>query len=129
MNKQWVKEFFLYTTKVYGLDKMVERAIDYRRSQRIKTSVIFTILLAGFVLRLESMEAFDREIRKGRFKHLVSRKNGRPSHDTLRNALCQWDLDRLTESHDQFIQKFKQNRGPQKGSIDGWRVAAMDGTE
>lgn len=25
MNKQWVKEFFLYTTKVYGLDKMVPK--------------------------------------------------------------------------------------------------------
>ncbi len=129
MNKQWVKEFFLYTTKVYGLDKMVKRAADYRRTHRITPSVIFMILLAGFVLRLESMEAFDREIRKGRFKHLVPRKNGKPSHDTLRDALCQWDLDRLAESHDQFIRKFKQNRGPQKGSIDGWRVGAIDGTE
>jgi len=129
MSKQWIKEFILYTNKVYGLDQMVKRVNDRRRSPNVKTSVIFIILLIGFVLRLESMEAFDREIKKGRFNKLVPRKQGKPSHDTLRDALCQWNLESLDVNHDQFIQKFKQNRGPQKGRIDGLRIGAIDGSE
>ncbi|MDI3312436.1 MAG: hypothetical protein QJR05_13570, partial [Thermoanaerobacterium sp.] len=35
----------------------------------------------------------------------------------------------MAQCHDQFIAKFKRNRGPQKGTIDGWRVAAIDGVE
>lgn len=128
-SKQWIKEFFLYITKVYGFDEMVKRAADFRRAQEFKPTTIFPILLAGFVIRLESMEAFGREIIKGRFKHIVSRQKGKPSHDVLRDALCLWNLDHLAQCHDQFLAKFKQNRGPQKGNIDGWRVAAIDGTE
>ncbi|GGJ96354.1 hypothetical protein GCM10007063_18460 [Lentibacillus kapialis] len=60
---------------------------------------------------------------------MVSRKKGKPSHDTLRDTLCQWDLDHLDQCHDQFIARFKQNRGPRKGNIDGWRVGAIDGVE
>ncbi|MFD1363248.1 transposase [Lentibacillus salinarum] len=86
-------------------------------------------MFIGFVLRLESMEAFDREIQKGRFKRVVSRKKGKPSHDTLRDALCQWDSNHLDQCHDQFIAKFKQNHGPRKGNIDGWRIGAIDGVE
>ncbi|GGJ96349.1 hypothetical protein GCM10007063_18450 [Lentibacillus kapialis] len=61
LSKQWVKEFILYITKVYGFDEMVKGAQNFRRSQRYKPSTIFIILFMGFVLRLESMEAFDQE--------------------------------------------------------------------
>lgn len=129
MNKQWVKEFILYNTKVYNLDKMVKGANDFRRSQTYHPSTIFMIILMGFALRLESMEAFDRETQKGRFKPVVPHKNGKPSHDVLRDTLGQWDLDHLAQCHDQFIAKFKQNRGPYKGNMDGWRIGAIDGVE
>ena len=127
--KQWIKEFILYITKVYSFDEMVKRANDFRRTHDYKSPTIFTIMLIGFVLRLESMEEFGRDIQYGRFKQVVPRKKGKPSHDVLRDALCQWDLDHLDRCYAQFIAKFKQNRGPQKGSIDGWRVGAMDGVE
>jgi acetyl-CoA acetyltransferase len=86
VNKQWVKEFFLYTTKVYSLDKTVKRAANQRRFRGVKPFVNFMILLVGFVLRLESMEAFDREIRKGAIQDLIPRKNRKPSNDTLRDG-------------------------------------------
>ncbi len=75
------------------------------------------------------MEDLQRQIRKGRFQKLLPSRERVPSHDTIRYALRQWDLERLAMSHDQMMAKWKQNHGPQKGAIEGWRVAAVDGVE
>ncbi|KUO97441.1 hypothetical protein ATW55_06270 [Ferroacidibacillus organovorans] len=108
---------------------MIKHARDGRRQPQIPSSVIFTVLLAGFALRTPSMEDLERQLRKGRFQKLLPRHARVPSHDTIRYALRQWDLETLTQSHDQMIAKYKRNRGPQKGTLDGWRVVAVDGVE
>lgn len=129
MNRQWVRGFLQYSSTVYGLPQMINQANDGRRQPQIPPSVIFALLLMGFVIRTQSMEELDRQIRKGRFKSLLPQEQRQPSHDTIRYALRQWDLERLAQSHDQMIAKWKQNQGPKKGAIDGWRVAAVDGVE
>jgi len=129
VNRQWVREFIQYSSTVYGLSQMIKQAQDGRRQPQIPPSVIFAIVLVGFVFRTQSMEKLDRQIRKERFKKLLPAHQRQPSHDTIRYALRQWDVEHLEQSHDQMIAKWKHNQGPQKGAIDGWRVAAVDGVE
>lgn len=125
MNRQWVRNFIRYSPNVYGLGQMIKQARDAKRQPQIQTSVLFTIMLAGFVLRTPSMEDLQRQIRKGRFQKLLPSRERVSSHDTIRCALRKWDLERLATSHDGMIAKWKQIRGPQKGAVDGLRVAAQ----
>lgn len=129
MNRQWARELTRYSSKIYGLKQMVKRADDGRRHPLIQSATIFVVVLFFFLHRGRSMEELDRQVHKGRYRHLIPKTERQPSHDTARNALIQWGLESQQTSHDQFIAKFKQNKGPQKGSIDGWRVAAVDGVE
>ncbi|WP_201024944.1 hypothetical protein, partial [Ferroacidibacillus organovorans] len=65
MTKQWVREFIQYSSRIYGLSQMIKHARDGRRQPQIPSSVIFTVLLAGFALRTPSMEDLERQLRKG----------------------------------------------------------------
>lgn len=126
--RQWAKELILYMSKVYHLKDMVKQAKDQRKQPRILPAAIFKVMLFFFLFRIPSMEDLDRQLKKGRFRQLIPKKQI-PSHDTVRRALIQWDVETLTQSHMLWIDKFKKNKGPKKGSIDGWRVAAIDGVE
>lgn len=129
MTRQWAREFLLYSSKVHHVGQMINRANDGRQRPQISSNAIFAVMLLGFVHRMVSMEELGREIGKGRYRRVIPRQEKLPSHDTVRRALCKWNLDSLQASHDQFVAKFKALKGPAKGSIDGWRVAAIDGVE
>ena len=108
---------------------MVKRAQDARKRPQIGADVMFAVMLLGFAHRIKSLEEPGREMQKGRYRKVVPRGTKLPSHDTIRRALCQWDLEALQASHDQFVTKFKQRKGSARGAIDDWRVAALDGVK
>lgn len=108
---------------------MVKRAKDGRRSPAIPSSTVFVVMLFAFIFRLSSMEEVDRQVKKGRFRQVVGKEERMPSHDAIRQALMKWDLESHRANQDLLIAKFKHNKGPWRGAIDGWRVAAIDGVE
>lgn len=129
MNRQWARELVSYSSKIYQLKTMVKQAEDGRINPEIKPSTIFVVMLFFFLFRLRSMEELDRNVKKGRYRQLIPKSEPMPSHDTARQALMRWDMENHRANHALFIAKFKQNRGTRKGTIDGWRVAAIDGVE
>lgn len=129
MNRQWVKEMILYLSKVYDLKKMVKSANDGRSKKIISSSTLFSVILFGFLFRISSMEELDRMIKKGQFKKLIPRKEKIGSHDTVRRSLQVWDLEHLHSCNKDIVHKTKRNKVFAKGSIDGLRVAAIDGME
>lgn len=130
MNRQWARELVSHSSKVYQLKQMVKQAKDGRKDPDIRASTIFVVMLFFFLFRLRSMEELDRNLKKGRFRQLISIDEKMPSsHDVVRQALVKWDLESHQASHDLFIHRFKQNKGPRQGTVDGWRVAAIDGFE
>lgn len=129
MNRQWARELVSHSSKIYQLKTMVKEAKDGRCSPDIKAATIFVVMLFAFLFRLRSMEEIGRNVEKGRYGKLIPEKERLPSHDVLKQALMKWDLESHHANHARFMAKFKQNKGPQKGMIDGWRVAAIDGVE
>ena len=130
MNRQWARELVSYSSKVYHLKQMVKQAKDGRDDPDIGPSMIFVVMLFFFLFRLGSMEELDRNLKKGRFRQLMPANARKPaSHDVVRQALMKWNLESHQANHRLFIDKFKQNKGPWRGAIDGWRVAAIDGVE
>lgn len=129
VNRQWARELISHSSKIYQLRTMVKQAKDGRKSPHIQSATVFVVMLFFFLFRLRSMEELDRNVKKGRFRQLIPAKESLPSHDTVRKALMKWDLESHRTNHQLFIAKFKQNKGLDKGKIDGWRVAAIDGVE
>lgn len=129
VNRQWARELVSYSSKIYQLKTMVKQAQDGRREPDIKSATVFVVMLFFFLFRLRSMEELDRNVKKGRFRQLIPKKEKMPSHDAARQTMMKWDLESHQANHARFVAKFKQNKGPSKGSIDGWRVAAIDGVE
>jgi hypothetical protein len=129
VNRQWARELVSHSSKIYQLKTMVKQAKDERNAPSISSSTIFVVMLFFFLFRLRSMEELDRNVKKGRFRQLIPAKEKRPSHDVVRQALMKWDTESHRANHALFIAKFKQNKGPRQGMIDGWRVAAIDGVE
>ncbi|MFC4602060.1 transposase, partial [Cohnella hongkongensis] len=125
----WARELVSHSSKIYQLRTMVKQAKDGRRNPNISSSTIFVVMLFFFLFRLRSMEELDRNVKKGRFRQLVPAKEKMPSHDAVRQALMKWDMESHRANHELFVAKFKQNKGPRQGTIDGWRVAAIDGVE
>jgi len=108
---------------------MVKQARDGRRSPAIKPATVFVVMLFFFLFRLRSMEELNRNVKKGRFRQLVPKREQLPSHDAVRQAMMKWDLESHRANQALFVTKFKQNKGPNQGRIAGWRVAAIDGVE
>lgn len=129
MNRQWARELVSHSSKIYQLRTMVKQAKDGRKSPDIHASTIFVVMLFFFLFRLRSMEELDRNVKKGRFRQLIPTEAKMPSHDATRQALKKWDMESHRANHALFIAKFKQNKGLHKGTIEGWRVAAIDGVE
>ena len=129
MIRQWARELVSHSSKVYQLQTMVKQAKDGRMNPDVCPATIFIVMLFLFLFRLRSMEELDRNVKKGRFRGLIPTKQKLPSHDTAKYALKKWDLESHRTNHDLFITRFKQNKGPRRGMIDGWRVAAIDGVE
>lgn len=55
MNKQLAGGFLLYSSKVYQVDRMFNRANDGRKQPQIGSDVILVVMLLGFVQRMHSM--------------------------------------------------------------------------
>ena len=60
---------------------------------------------------------------------MISRKMNLPQIDTVTDTLKVIDNQGLSEMHNNIIKKAKQNKVLRGGTIDGYTVAAIDGTK
>ncbi|MZP31220.1 hypothetical protein GTO91_16055 [Heliobacterium undosum] len=88
-----VQLFTQYASKVHGFSQMVRQAKNGRKQPRIKAPAIFTVAFFGAFFGMESMEQMEHWRKTGTFRQLVPKKVSLPSHDTVRKALTEWDLE------------------------------------
>jgi len=123
-----MKQLWDYASKVYGFDRFLRRYRDSRVSPRIPSSVIISLLVAGIAGRVGSLYQLERMGKDGELDGAV-RFRKKPSADTLEYALCHADLRALMAYNAELIQKARRNKVHSNGTISGWRVCAIDGTE
>src|SRR6056297_2950520 len=68
-------------------------------------------------------------LKENEFKKLFSKGTKLPLIDTIRDTLKVIDLDVLTSINKSIIKKSIENKTFRKGTIDGYTVAAIDGTK
>ena len=77
------------------------------------------------MLRIQSFNELKYKIKSNDFINIISRKMKLPQIDTLKVI----DNQGLYKMHSKIIKKAKRNKVFDKGTIDGYRVVAIDGTK
>ena len=117
-----------YIKNVYNIDKQVTHISDGRLNPTYKTSQIVSLVLAGFLLRVQSFNQLNCMIKAGEFDNIFLRKISIPRIDSVRNSLKTVSLNILRRINKNIIKKSVRNKVLDGGTINGYTVIAIDGT-
>ena len=118
-----------YIKNVYHIDKQIEHIRDNRINPTYKTSQIISLVLTSFFLRIKSFNQLSYMIKTGEFDKMFSHECGIPKIDAIRNSLKSIELVSLRRMLQCIIKKAVRNKVLDEGTIDGYTVAAIDGTK
>lgn len=128
MRDNYFTKLIKYINKVYHIDKNFKHIKDKRVNPTYKTSHILSLVLTGFLLRIKSFNQLNLMIKAGEFNSLFATDVRIPKIDSIRNALKSVDIGTLRNINLSIIKKTCRNKVLDDGTINGYTVAAIDGT-
>lgn len=129
MRKGYLRKLLEYMKKVYKIEDILNRLSDNRVNPTYRTSEAILPVLLGFLVRIQSLNELKHKIRSKDFKGVLSRKTKLPQIDVVREVLKRIDLSGLENFTSSIIKKAKENKVFKEGTLDGYTVAAIDGTK
>ena len=120
-----------YMKNVYPIDNQLKGITDNRLKPSYKTSNIISLVLIGFLLRIQSFNQLNLMIKSGKFNSFYAREDQVPKVDAIRNSLKTINLKALRRMSVRIIKRAVRNNVYNvynEGTIDGYTVAAIDGT-
>ena len=129
MTRNYFKMFIKYSKKVYCIEESLKMLKDTRKNPSYTTAETVLPVLLGFIMRIQSFNELKYRIRSNDFQSIVSRKKQLPQIDTIRDTLKVVDTMGLERMNQRIIKKAKRNKVFDHGTIDGYTVAAIDGTK
>ena len=126
-----LSQFMVYTHKVYKMGELVHKIKDYRKRRSIKLSTCAYMLIFAFSFRVSSFYEmqFWVEESKTRFGHLFRKGTPLPKIDALRDIVKMMRIEDVRNLFDAVIDKLIENKVLRENTINGLRVAAVDGVE
>ena len=128
MRENYFIKLSKYIKNVYHMDKQIECVTDNRLNPTYKTSQIISLVLIGFLLRIQSLNQLNFMIKAGEFSNMHSQKDGLPKIDAIRSSLKSINLNKLRQINERIVRQAVRNKALDAGTIDGYTVAAIDGT-
>ncbi|MHC6178842.1 hypothetical protein ACYUJ6_03140 [Clostridium sp. JNZ X4-2] len=129
MGKSYLKQLLTYINRVYDAGKKINTLKDKRVKSPVKISIITFVVLFAFMLQIGSFNRLKHWIEKNKFKKVLPKKNKIPGIDAIRRCLNNFDLDGLKDITEHIIKSTIKNKAFRNGTIDGLKVAAIDGVE
>ena len=129
MRRNYLKKFIKYVKKVYHIENGLKTLKDKRRNPLYTTAKTVLPVLLGFIMRIQSFNELKYKMKSNDFRNIISRKMKLPQIDTIRATLKVIDNQGLYKMHSKIIKKAKRNKVLDEGTIDGYTVAAIDGTK
>ncbi len=129
MSKNYLEKFIKYVKKVYHIENGLKVLKDRRKNLLYTTGEVILPVLLGFLLRIQNFNELKYKIRSNDFKNIIFSKMKLPQIDTIRDALKVIDNQGLYKIHNKIIKKAKRNKVFDEGTVDGYTVAAIDGTK
>jgi hypothetical protein len=113
---------------VFGLSQALKGLSDGREWAQVPLESVVTTLILGLVCRLGSLNQIEEVVRAGGFDGVLG-KMAKPSADTIGYALERMKVEEVREYNSLIIQKARYNRVFCGGTVDGYVVVGIDGTE
>ena len=126
-----LEKFFKYITEVYNVNELVHQIRDSKMRRSVNTAVVGYLLIFAFVLQVSSFNRMQYllDINKKRFLNLFPKGTRLPKIDALRETVIAMKLDDVRKMYDDIIDKAIENKVLRENTINGIRVAAVDGVE
>jgi len=118
MRKNYFVKLIKYMKNVYYIENGNNKLTDGRVNPKYITSQVVFPLQLGFMLRIQSLNEF---------KNIFSNKITKPSIDTIRDTIKVIKTDGLKSILQHTVNRAIANKVFDKGTIDGYTVAAIDG--
>ncbi|MFT5874319.1 MAG: hypothetical protein ACI8WT_003280, partial [Clostridium sp.] len=129
MGIKYLEKLAKYMKEVYKIERGISKLRDKRRNPFYSTGQVVLPVLFGFMIRIQSFNELNNRIKSNDFRRLVSRKTRVPLIDTIRDTLKVINIKGIEDINVGIIKKSVGNKVFRKGTIDGYNVAAIDGTK
>ena len=129
MRKNYFVKLVKYMKNVYHLERGLNKLSDGRVNPTYSTGQVILPVLFGFLLRIESFNELNLMIKNHEFRQLFPRGTKLPQVDAIRDTLKVIDIDGLKQINQDIVIKAVENKVFENGTIDGYMVAAIDGTK
>ncbi|WP_243450467.1 hypothetical protein [Desulfosporosinus sp. Sb-LF] len=114
---------------VYHIDNGLNKLTDGRVNPTYSTGQVVLPVLLGFLLRIKSFNELNLMIKNHEFSKLFPRGTKMPQIDVIRDTLKVIDINGLDKINYHIVKKSVENKVFENGTIDGYTVAAIDGTK
>lgn len=129
MRKSYLRKLIQYMKKTFKIEDKLNQLKDTRVNPTYSTAEGIVPVLLGFLVRIQSFNELKFRLKSKDFKGVLSRKMKLPQIDTIREVLKKIDLLGLGDLATSIVKIAKQNKVFKNGTIDGYTVAAIDGTK
>ena len=129
MRKNYFAKLIKYMKDVYHIDRGLNKLSDGRVNPTYSTGQVILPVLFGFLLRIKSFNELNLMIKNHEFRQLFPRGTKLPQVDAIRDTLKVIDIRRAKQINQDILKKAVENKAFENGTIDGYRVAAIDGTK
>lgn len=128
MKRGYLKKLISYMKKVYDIENGLMKLTDTRINPTYSTASVILPVLFGFLVRIKSFNELKYRLQSGDFKGLVLNQTKLPQIDTIRNTLKKVEIQGIQDINRGIIKTSIRNKVVRQGTIDGYTVAALDGT-
>ena len=129
MRRNYFIKLIKYIKNVYHIENKINKLKDGRVNPSYKTANVMLPVLFGFLLRIQSLNELNCMLKEKEFKNLFPGGTVLSSIDTIRDTLKSINLDDLANINKGIIKRAVENKVFRNGTIDGFTVAAIDGTK
>ncbi|WP_160690521.1 hypothetical protein [Clostridium sp. C2-6-12] len=129
MRKNYFEKLVKYMKNVYHIENGLNKLTDGRINPTYDTAQVATLVLLVFLLRIKSFNELNLMIKNNEFNKLFLKGTRLPLVDTIRDTLKVIDFKGLKQINEYILKKAVENKVFENGTIDGYTVAAIDGTK
>jgi len=129
MRKNYFAKLVKYMKNIYHIERGLNKLSDGRVNPTYSTGQVILRVLFGFLLRIKSFNELNLMIQNHEFSKLFPGGTKLPSIDAIRDTLKVIDLDGLKHVNLHIVKKSVENKVFENGTIEGYMVAAIDGTK
>ena len=129
MRKNHFAKLVRYMKNVYHLERCLNKLSDERVNPPYSTGQIILPVLFGFLLRVKSFNELSFMIKNHEFSQLFAQGTKLPQIDAIRDILKVMDIKGLKQINQHKVKTAVENKTFENGTIDGYMVAAIDGTK